>query len=76
MFYLRDATVALKPKVTLNLIHASHCQNNFPNVCKPYGVQFKVIGAYFLQSIFKVQVLAKVMDSDIYSYKSNKDDVA
>ena len=36
--------------------------------------QFKVKFALFiLHSIFKVQVFAKVMDSVVYSYKSNKD---
>ena len=35
---------------------------------------FKVKVAHFiLHCIFKVQVFAKVMDSAVYSYKSNKD---
>ena len=47
----------------LNLIHASHCQKNFPNVYKTYGVTIQSKSCLmFLQSIFKVQVFAKVMD--------------
>ena len=47
MFYLRYASVGLKSNVTSashkdwfyhNLIHVSHCQKNFPNVFKTYGV--------------------------------------
>ena len=65
----------LKPNVTsaphnywfyLNLIHASHCQKNFPNVYKTYGVTIQSKSCLmFLHSIFKVQVFAKVMDSVI-----------
>ena len=36
---------------------------------------FKVKVAYFLHSIFKVQVFAKKIDIVINSYKSDKDDV-
>ena len=37
---------------------------------------FKVkVTQFILHCIFKVQVFAKVMDSAVYSYKSNKDAV-
>ena len=65
----------LKPNVTsaphnnwfyLNLIHASHCQKNFLNVYKTYGVTIQSKSCLmFLHSIFKVQIFAKVMDSVI-----------
>ena len=56
------------------LIHASHCQKNFPKVYKTYGVTVQSnIFLFILHSIFKVQVFAQVMDSAVYSYKSNKD---
>ena len=73
MFDLRYASVDLKPYVTsaphkywfyLHLIHASHCQKNFPNVYKTRGVTFQSESCLgFLNGIFKVQVLAKVVDS-------------
>ena len=58
MFYLRYASVGLKSNVTSlshtdwfyhNLIHASHCQKNFPKVYKTYGgiVQSKICFIYF-----------------------------
>ena len=50
----------------LNLIHASHCQKNFPNVYKPNGVTIQSRSCLMiLHSIFKVQGFAKVMDSVI-----------
>ena len=65
----------LKPNVTsaphiywiyLHLIDASHCQKNFPNVYKMYGVTVQSESCLiFLHNIFKVQVFAKVMDSVI-----------
>ena len=75
MFYLRYASVDLKPTVTsaphndwfyLNLIHASNYQKNFPNVYKTYGVTVQSKSCLIvLHSIFKVQDFAKVMDSVI-----------
>ena len=60
----------LKPNVTsaphdywfyLNLIHASHCQKNFPNVYKTNGVTIQSKSCLMtLHSIFKVQVFVKV----------------
>ena len=50
----------------LNLIHASNCQKNFPNVYKPYGVTVERKSCLIvLYSIFKVQIFAKVMDNVI-----------
>ena len=80
MFYLRYASVDLKPNVTsaphndwfyLNLIHASNCQKNFPNVYKPYEVTVQSKSCLIvLHSIFKVQVFAKVMDRVILIKKN------
>ena len=71
MFYLRYASIDLKPNVTsaphndwfyLYLIHASNCQN-LPNVNKTYGVTVQSKSCLIvLHSIFKEQVFAKVMD--------------
>ena len=70
----------LKPNITssphnywfyLNLIYASHCQRNFPNVNKTHGVNVHSKSCLIcLHSIFKVQVFAKRMDSVIYSYNT------
>ena len=72
MFYLRYASVDLKPYVIsaprnycfyLHLIHASHCQKNFPNEDKTCGVTFQSESSLsFWNSIFKVQVFSKVKD--------------
>ena len=61
--------VDLKPDVTsaprndwfyLNLIHASNCQKNFPNVYKTYGVTVQSKSCLIvLHSIFKVQEFCK-----------------
>ena len=50
----------------LYLIHASHCQKNFPNVYKTNGVTIQSKSCLMiLHGIFKVQVFAKVMNSVI-----------
>ena len=82
MFYLRYASLDLQPNVTsaphndwfyLNLTHASNCQKNFSNVYKTYGVTVQRKSCLIvLHSIFMVQVFAKVMDSVISNYKSDK----
>ena len=80
MFYLRYASVDLKPNITsaphndwLYLIHASNCQKNFPNIYQIYGVTVQSKSCFIvLHSIFIVQVFVKVMDSVISNCKSDK----
>ena len=75
MFYLRYASVDLKPYVTsaprnyiLVLPSLDTCKpfselENFPNEDKTCGVTFQSESCLmFWNSIFKVQVFAKVMD--------------
>ena len=75
MFYLRYASVDLKPNITsaphndwfyLNSIHASNCQKKIPNVYKTHGVNVQSKSCLVvLLSIFKVHGFAKVIDSII-----------